>query len=153
MARVFEDEFADLQADMVSICLEYVEERADKVFVYCSAEMGMIYCDCFYQIRGKVLERHKLNTVLSNRERQYDVSEARQSQMLGILISDMRKTEKLFQQNGRTPPVELRMVYDVRSHAYEAKIRYDPICTDTNGINPLSLCDSWFKEEAAKAKG
>ena len=56
MARVFEDAFADLQADMVSICLEYVEERADKVFVYCSSEMGMIYCNCFFQIRGDVLK-------------------------------------------------------------------------------------------------
>ncbi len=31
MSRIFEDYFSELQADMVSICLENVEDRADRV--------------------------------------------------------------------------------------------------------------------------
>ncbi|EJQ92849.1 hypothetical protein II1_03237 [Bacillus cereus MC118] len=32
--KEFEDKFSELQADMISICMEYVENRADKVYVY-----------------------------------------------------------------------------------------------------------------------
>ncbi|HDR7659168.1 TPA: DUF600 domain-containing protein, partial [Bacillus wiedmannii] len=31
--KEFEERFSELQADMVSICMEYVENRADKVYV------------------------------------------------------------------------------------------------------------------------
>jgi uncharacterized protein (DUF433 family) len=38
MEQVFEDKFSELQADMVSICLEYVEDRAEKIYIHCSLE-------------------------------------------------------------------------------------------------------------------
>ena len=31
MGKVFEDYFSELQTDMVEICLEYVEDRAEKI--------------------------------------------------------------------------------------------------------------------------
>lgn len=34
----FEDKFSELQVDMISICMEYIEDRADKVYVYASCE-------------------------------------------------------------------------------------------------------------------
>ena len=34
MAKIFEDEFMEAQADMVSICLEYVEDDAEKIYIY-----------------------------------------------------------------------------------------------------------------------
>ena len=36
--KEFEDKFSELQADMISICMEYVEDKADKVYVYGSIE-------------------------------------------------------------------------------------------------------------------
>ena len=42
MEKMFEDYFSEIQADMVSICLEYVEKRAEKIYIYCSFENGMI---------------------------------------------------------------------------------------------------------------
>ncbi|MBQ3276909.1 MAG: hypothetical protein IJH47_07650 [Oscillospiraceae bacterium] len=146
MARVFEDDFTKIQADMVSICLEYVEERADKVFVYYADELGMVYCDYFFQIHGKIVHRHKLNTVLAENEPEYDVSASLQSQVLDILLRDANKLEKLFEQNNRKPPMEIRMVYDVHSHAFEAKVRYDSICTEKNGKSPISLFYEWYEE-------
>ncbi|EJR97462.1 hypothetical protein IKM_05122 [Bacillus mycoides] len=40
--KEFEDKFSELQADMVSICMEYVEDRADKVYIYASCEESVI---------------------------------------------------------------------------------------------------------------
>lgn len=46
--KEFEDRFSELQSDIISICMEYVEDRADKVCVYASCEEGMISGKFFY---------------------------------------------------------------------------------------------------------
>lgn len=33
MTKIFEDFFSEYQADMVSICLEYVDDKADKIWL------------------------------------------------------------------------------------------------------------------------
>ena len=33
MGKIFEDYFSEYQADMVSICLEYVHEQADMIYI------------------------------------------------------------------------------------------------------------------------
>jgi hypothetical protein len=40
--KSFEDLFSKLQAEKGSICLKYVIEKAEEIFVYCSYEEGMI---------------------------------------------------------------------------------------------------------------
>ncbi len=45
--KEFEDKFSELQADMISICMEYVEDRADKVHIYASREEGATASDFF----------------------------------------------------------------------------------------------------------
>ncbi|MGY2614156.1 hypothetical protein [Bacillus wiedmannii] len=40
--KEFEDRFSELQADMVSICMEYAKDRADKVYIYASCEVTNI---------------------------------------------------------------------------------------------------------------
>lgn len=47
MGKVFGDYFTELQTDMISICLEYAEDRAEKIYIYCSYENGMISGDFF----------------------------------------------------------------------------------------------------------
>ena len=41
MGKIFEDYFSEYQADMVSICLEYVDWRADAIYIY-TAHMKVI---------------------------------------------------------------------------------------------------------------
>lgn len=60
MGKVFEDYFSEFQADMISICLEYVFDRVNKIYIYCSYEEGLISNDFFYNINGEIVERHKL---------------------------------------------------------------------------------------------
>ena len=47
---MFEDEFTDLQADMVDICNEYSKGLADKIFIYAANE-GIILAHHFYCIK------------------------------------------------------------------------------------------------------
>ena len=48
---MFEDEFSELQADMVDICNEYSCEAAEKIFIYAANE-GMILAHHFYCINN-----------------------------------------------------------------------------------------------------
>ena len=47
MGKIFKDYFSEYQADMVSICLEYVNEQADMIYIYCSHESKTIHGDFF----------------------------------------------------------------------------------------------------------
>ena len=38
MSKTFEDEFMDLQAECISLCLEVVGQEAEKIYAYCSIE-------------------------------------------------------------------------------------------------------------------
>ena len=64
MGKVFEDYFSELQTDMVEICLEYVEDRAEKIYIYCSFEGGVQSCNFFYKVNGKVVKKSRLMTLL-----------------------------------------------------------------------------------------
>ena len=67
--KEFEERFSELQVDMISICMEYVENRADKVYVYASCEEDMISSSFFYFINNKYVECHKVNDALENGEK------------------------------------------------------------------------------------
>ena len=60
MKEGFEAVFSDIQADMVSICLEYIENKGDKIYIYASYENKAITCNFFYEIDGKLYKKHLL---------------------------------------------------------------------------------------------
>ncbi|HLR36239.1 MAG TPA: hypothetical protein VK071_13045 [Tissierellales bacterium] len=87
--KVFEDYFSEIQTDMISISLEYVDEKAEQVYIYCSYEPGMYYFDVFYKINGEIVQRHELNKVTSNYT--YDVSIDRQRSLMKIGVNNLKK--------------------------------------------------------------
>ena len=94
MNKVFEDYFSELQADMVSICLENVEKRADKIYIYCSCEDKNISSCYFYKINGKIVSRSKLNDAINISEEQYDVSIERQKAVTKVINENIKKIMK-----------------------------------------------------------
>ncbi len=123
--KEFEDRFSELQADMISICMEYVEDRADKVYVYASREEGVISSSFFYLINNKYVEPYKLNDALVNGEERYDVSPERGFMVLDILNEDIEKIEVLCKEYERDIPTEMKLIYDVKSGSFKAEYKYD----------------------------
>lgn len=147
MSKVFEDYFSELQADMVSICLEYVEGRAEKIYIYCSCEERVLSSDFFYCIKGQIKERHKLNDDINrNNKYIYNTSSERQDIVLDILIKDIKRIMSLCNEYGREIPTEIKLIYDVEKNSLKAEYRYDLVYSN----DPIKTADDiameWFEK-------
>lgn len=150
MGKVFEDYFSELQADMVSICLEYVFERANKIYIYCSHEEGLVSNDFFYNINGKIVERHKLNDALVNEEGNanfsYDISVDRQKAVVKIINQNIKELIKLCRKYDREMPTEIKIVYDVQANKLAADYKYDLVHTNDSNKTASSIARIWFEQ-------
>lgn len=150
MGKVFEDYFSELQADMVSICLEYVFERANKIYIYCSYEEDLVSNDFFYNINGKIVERHKLNDALVNEEGNanfsYDISVDRQKAVVKIINQNIKELIKLCRKYDREMPTEIKIVYDVQANKLAADYKYDLVHTNDSNKTASSIARIWFEQ-------
>ncbi|MED4402846.1 DUF600 domain-containing protein [Metabacillus fastidiosus] len=135
---------------MVSICLEYVFERANKIYIYCSHEEGFISNDFFYDINGKIVERHKLNDALINEESNvnfsYDTSVDRQKAVVRIINENIKEMIKLCKEYERDMPTEMKLIYDVKSGSFKAEYQYDLVYTNDDIKTADHIAEEWFEE-------
>ena len=143
MEKQFEDYFSVIQADMVDICLEYIEDKAEIIYIYCSNENGVVSCNFFYKINGVLKRKHKVNEVLSE---PVDISPGQQREVLGILRDDTLKIEELCKKNSRDVPTEIKMVYDVVNQSLSADYRYDLVYSKHKSKMSDDIVDKWFKK-------
>ena len=140
----FEDQLMELQADMVDICLEYVEDDAEKVYIYCSDEDGMTSAGYFYKLNGQVVDRHLLNTVSTGK--QYDVSPDLQSEVVDVLLEDIMKIKSLCEKYKRPMPTEMKMIYDAQTRRLDVDYKYDLQFSNTEDLLPDDLECAWMQE-------
>jgi hypothetical protein len=131
---------------MISICLEYVEDRADKVYVYASCEEGIISSSFFYLINNKYVKSHKLNDALENGEERYDVSTERGFMVLDIINENTEKIKVLCKEYERDMPTEMKLIYDVKSGNFKAEYKYDLVYTNDDIKTAHHIANEWFEE-------
>lgn len=142
---MFEDEFTDLQADMVDICNEYSKGLADKIFIYAANE-GIILAHHFYCINDKVLDCQELNE--SELNIVFDVSDDCQEQVLDILNEDIQKIQTICKKYNQPVPKLMKLVYESKTKKFNAEYKYEN--QTTNDISVFDNDDNWFEEEKAK---
>jgi len=138
MKEGFEHVFSDIQADMVSICLEYVEGKADKIFIYGSYESNAMTCNYFYIVDGKLYKKSKLPAG-------YDVSIDRQKACMKILFDDMDRLISACAEYEADMPTEIKLVYDVKNNKLKADYQYDEIFSNTDE-NANDIFEKWYQE-------
>lgn len=143
MSKTFEDYFSEIQADMVSICSEYVENRAEKIFIYCSYEAKVLSCDFFYCINEIIVERNKINEVCSF---EYDVSIERQLDTIEILEENTLNIVELCKKYEHPMPTEIKLVYDVKKNSLNADYKYDLVYTNIPKKTADDIVGEWFEE-------
>ena len=138
---VFEDYFSELQADMVSICLEYVQGQADKIYIYTCFEPRIRSCGCFFVINGKLLQRHKITQELPECDIEL------QEQVDEVIMEDLYKLNNdVCTQFNQPMPTEIKMVYDVKNNSLSANYQYDLIIQASDTLVPQLVEEAWFEE-------
>ena len=142
MAKVFEDYFSELQADMVGICMEYVEYQADTIYIYCCCEGRMIHSDYFYEIEGRIVQKHQVNDVSFRST----ATPQNESTCLSILIDDVRKLKKLCIEYDRPMPTQIKMIYNVKNNSLDAKYKYENQWLEDKIKSSPDIFVEWYEE-------
>ena len=142
--KMFEDYFTEIQSDMVSICLEYVENKADEIYIYTSFESNVATSNYFYNIGGNILKKHNLNN--ANNGFNYDVSLERQRDCLQILIDDIKQLVEVCKKYGRPMPTEIKMVYDVKTKQFNADYKYNLVHSNHKTKTADDIVNDWYYE-------
>ena len=147
MNRVFEDQLMDIQSDMISLSLEYIENKAETVFIYVVLEDGLVSFDVFYKIGGFISEKSDVNKYLS--EKINDLDDI-QFSLLEYGIEDAEKIEVLFEENSKEVPTEIRLVYDVKNNSLKSNYRYDAMYEKNEDLSVSDVFEAWIQEEKSK---
>ncbi len=141
MGKIFEDYFSEYQADLVSLCLEYVNKKADKIYIYCYHELGEYGMNVFYEINGKYVKKHKVNESLH----EVDTSEERKTSLLRISREDVLKIINLCKKYNREAPTEMKLINNAATNKLEASYSYDLKFTDQLKSSN-EIFNEWFDE-------
>lgn len=147
MGKVFEDFFTELQTDMISICMEYAEKRAEMIYIYCSCEEGMISSDFFYKINSNIVKKNKLNDAIVDGEKPYDVSVDRQKGAIDIITDNIISIKKLCQKYQRDMPTQIKLIYDVSQNKVRADYRYDIVFSNDKKKTSYDVLEEWYQLE------
>ncbi|MCI6691887.1 MAG: hypothetical protein MR510_05320 [Clostridium sp.] len=130
---------------MVSICLEYVENRAQKIFIYCSFEEGIVVSDFFYKVANSILERHKLNDIVDEGQEKYNVNTDRQMAVMDIINEDIEKIYRLCKKYEKDMPTEIKLIYDVKKNSLKAEYKYDLVYSNDPVKTADDIAMEWFE--------
>ena len=147
MNRVFEDQLMDIQSDMISLSLEYVENKAEIVYIYVVLEDGLVSFDFFYKIGGFISEKSDVNKYLSEK---INDSDDIQFSLLEYGIEVAQKIEVLFEENSKEVPTEIRLVYDVKNNSLKSNYRYDAMYEKNEDLSVSDVFEAWIQEEKSK---
>ncbi|WP_010532261.1 hypothetical protein [Lentibacillus jeotgali] len=110
MSKVFEDYLSELHTDMVDIGLEYVENRAEDIYIYCSYEPEMYAFDVFYKINGQFVLKNNLNNTVNDSDKElFDTSEPRQEALLDVGLKNLEEIHKKCKEYEEEMPTEIKL--------------------------------------------
>jgi hypothetical protein len=149
MIKVFEDYLSELQTDMVATCLEYVENKAEDIYIYCSYEPEMYAFDVFFKVNGQVVLKNNLNNAVNETDRKlflYDISDYRQEALLDIGLENLEKIHEKCKEFNREMPTEIKLQYNVKENSLHAQYKYDLVYSIDDKLLPDDIFDLWFNE-------
>lgn len=135
MSKVFEDEFMDAQASMISLCLEVTGKKVDKVYAYCSNEKKSAMFNAFFDVSGQVKTLNQLGVSSKEAGRFFDFG----LEELGHL-NDVCARHKM------PAPTELKLYYDVKSGKFNADYKYKEVCSANTGKCAAEVFMEWITE-------
>jgi hypothetical protein len=138
----FEDKFMEVQVSMISLALEYVQDQADKIYIYAIAD-SLYSFNLFYEIKGKVVHKHLVNNFLAD-DSQVDIG--LQSILLREGIKDVENMINICQEYGREHPTEMWLIYDAQTNSLDSRYSYEGRYDKDEELLPRLEFEKWFEE-------
>ena len=152
MDREFEDEFMDAQSQIISLCVEFAGNRADKVYAYGSIEESSISFNAFFKIDGQI---KTTNNIAADTDSIWDFLKTTNNiaadtdsiwDFLDLGESDLEKIKQICIHYGKPVPTELKMIYDCKSGKIDTKYKYESICSAKTGTDSSEIFMKWLDE-------
>lgn len=135
MNKVFEDEFMDLQSGLISLCIEVANQKVSKVYAYCSNEKKSKMFNAFFEVDGEIKTLNQLG-----------VSNKLAFQFLKIGTEDLEKIDAVCTKYNMPIPTEIKLYYDVDSKKFDAKYKYEEVCSAKTGKDAAEIFLEWISE-------
>ncbi|MFD1902275.1 hypothetical protein [Enterococcus termitis] len=153
MTKAFEDLFMDIQADMVSIAMEYIENRADKIYMYGTIEGDSFSFNLFYEINGKIVKMHEVNSALKSFDKPFDTSRERKVEVLKIGTQDLEELKQLCTEHHRDTPTELKIIFEVATNHLATEYKYEPVYENNDDIIFMQVFNDWYNDMKKEIEG
>ena len=138
----FEDKFMEVQVSMISLAMEYVQNKADKIFIYAIAD-SLYSFNLFYEIKGNIVHKHLVNDYLP-KDSQVDIS--LQTALLKEGIKDVEAMIDVCQEYNREYPTEMWLIYDAKKNRLDSRYSYEGRYDKDEELLPRLEFEKWFEE-------
>ena len=142
----FEDKFMEIQASMISLALEYVQNQAEKVYIYAIADSFYSF-NLFYKIKGNIVHKHLVNDILLNDSH---VETSLQTVLLKEGIKDVESMIDIYQEYNREHPTEMWLIYDTQKNSLDSRYSYEGRYDKDEELIPRLEFEKWFEEVKVK---
>ena len=139
----FEDRFMEVQVSMILLAMEYVQNQAEKVYIYCISEEALQSYKVFYKINGIVIEMDKVNEVVAKK---VDDSDNMMFSVLRYGNEDIQKLIDVCQEYNREHPTEMWLIYDAQKNSLESRYSYEGRYDKDEELLPSLEFEKWFEE-------
>jgi hypothetical protein len=142
----FEDKFMEIQASMISLATEYVQNQADKIYIYAIAD-SLYSFNLFYKIKGNIVHKHLVNDFLPKKSQ---VDTSLQSILLKEGVKDIKTLLDVCREYGREHPTEMWLIYDAQKNSLDSRYSYEGRYDKDEELLPRKEFEKWFDEVKEK---
>lgn len=151
MDKSFEDTLSEWESELVDVCAEFAEGRAEKVFLYGAFESVVVF-DVFYQVAGKTLRKDELGKADGDMEFQHGANREIIGDLINIGIEALEELELICRECEMQMPTEIKLAYDAASGEVKGEYSYRPVTGVAGAPSPEEVFERWFvsvKEKVA----
>ena len=143
----FEDKFMEVQVSMISLAMEYVQNQAEKVYIYCISEEALLSFDVFYKINGTVTKMYAVNEIINKK---VDTSKNMMVAVQRFGLEDIQKLLDVCQEYDREYPTEIWLIYDAKKNSLDSRYSYEGRYDKDEELIPRLEFEKWFEEVKGK---
>lgn len=142
-----EEQFIEIQTSIVSLCMEYVESKASKIYFYATNEEDIRSVNVFFEINNMIVKKNKVNDAL--KKGHIDIDKERMLSFSRLGREDWDNLLELLITNNQDAPTEMKLEYDVKKNKLNTKFQYENVYFHEQDLAFSDIFTAWYNEVKA----